>query len=99
MIHSLISQVVLGKTQTAFTKLTDDDTHRFMLQVTDKALCTEAGIQAGLCVIQGIYNIFGKGSLVFLMKARLAGGVFQKPCVYTAEADSPLRAPQKNRLH
>lgn len=64
-----------------------------------KCRVIKAGIQAGLCVIQGVYNIFGKDSLVFLMNARLAGGVFQKPCAYAAEADSPLRAPQKNHLH
>lgn len=53
----------------------------------------KAGIQAGLCAILDIYNAFGNDSFVLLMNAgvllRLAGDVFQKPCAYTAEADSP----------
>ena len=53
----------------------------------------KAGIRAGLCVILDIYNTFGNDSFVLLINAgvlpRLAGDVFQKPCAYTAEADSP----------
>lgn len=55
----------------------------------------KAGIQAGLCVILGIYNTLRNDSFVLLMNTgvlpRLAGDIFQKPCAYAAEADSPPR--------
>lgn len=60
-----------------------------------KCRIMKAGKQAGLCVILDIYNTFGNDSFVLLVSTgvlpRPAGDIFQKPCAYAAEADSPPR--------
>lgn len=64
-----------------------DDTHRCVLQVTDKVLCYEGWNTGRLCVILAIYTTSGNDSFVVLMSVgvllrQAEGVILEAVCLY-----------------